>query len=350
MTIKDLAKLSGYSLGTVSRVLNNQPNVSEQARKTILALVEEHGFERNASAQLLKQQRTKSVLIIVKGTSNEMFAAMVEKLQSLFADTDHPVIADFIDEDENEVKRAVQLCRERKPSGVLFLGGNNENFRADFDKVLVPSVVVTNDAHELRFPNLSSVSTDDCAGASCAVEYLLRSGHRNIAVLGGDRAISDTSAKRYAGCVEAFRKNGLTFDDETMYYTGRYSYEFGYNGMRQALEKTKGLTAAFAMADVIAIGAIRALVDASDYVACILMQLLEKRGLRVPEDISVVGYDGLRIGDFYVPKLTTISQSVELLAKCSFELLISCMQGAPAQHLTVPFRLLRRQSVRQITE
>ena len=149
------------------------------------------------------------------------------------------------------------------------------------------------------------------------------------------REISDTSAKRYEGCVEAFRKNGLTFDDETMYYTGRYSYEFGYNGMKQALRERKKLTAVFAMADVIAIGAIRALFD---------------EGLRVPEDISVVGYDGLRIGDFYVPKLTTISQSVELLAKCSFELLISCMQGAPAQHLTVPFRLLRRQSVRQITE
>ena len=104
LTIKDLAKLSGYSLGTVSRVLNNQPNVSEQARKTILALVEEHGFERNASAQLLKQQRTKSVLIVVKGTSNEMFAAMVEKLQSLFADTDHPVIADFIDEDRKSTR------------------------------------------------------------------------------------------------------------------------------------------------------------------------------------------------------------------------------------------------------
>ena len=92
MTIKDLARLSGYSLGTVSRVLNNQPNVSEQARSTILALVEQHGFERNASAQLLKQQRSKSVLIVVKGTSNEMFAAMVETLQSLFADTDHPVM------------------------------------------------------------------------------------------------------------------------------------------------------------------------------------------------------------------------------------------------------------------
>lgn len=335
MTIKDLAKLSGYSLGTVSRVLNDQPNVSEQARKTILALVEQHGFERNASAQLLKQQQSKSVLLIVKGRSNEMFAAMVEKLQSLFADTDRPVIADFIDEDDNEVRRAVQLCRERKPSGVMFLGGNNENFRSDFDKIHVPSVVVTNDAHTLGFENLSSVSTDDCMGAACAVEYLLACGHRNIAVLGGDRVISDTSARRFEGCVEAFSKNGLTFDEETMYYTGRYSYESGYHGMKQALHGTKRITAVFAMADVIAIGAIRALQDG---------------GLRVPEDISVVGYDGLRIGDYYVPKLTTVAQSVELLARRSFDLLFSCMQGAPAQHLTVPFCLQKRESVRQITE
>ena len=335
MTIKDLAKLSGYSLGTVSRVLNNQPNVSEQARRTILALVEQHGFERNTSAQLLKQQRSNTVLIMIKGTSNEMFAAMVEQLQSLFAQTDHPVIANFIDEDDNEVRKALQLCRERKPSGVMFLGGNNQNFRSDFEKIRVPSVVVTNDARDLGFSNLSSVSTDDCKGAACAVEYLLRSGHRNIAVLGGDRAISDTSAKRYEGCVEAFRKNGLTFDDETMYYTGRYSYESGYSGMKQALARGKRPTAVFAMADVIAIGAIRALFD---------------EGLRVPEDISVIGYDGLRIGDFYVPKLTTIVQSVELLAQRSFELLISCMQGEKAQHLTVPFTLLDRQSVRQITQ
>ena len=120
-----------------------------------------------------------------------------------------------------------------------------------------------------------------------------------------------------------------------MYYTGRYSYEFGYNGMKQALRERKKLTAVFAMADVIAIGAIRALFD---------------EGLRVPEDISVAGYDGLRIGGYFVPKLTTIAQSVDLLAERSFDLLLSCMQGAQGQHLTVPFRLLTRQSVRQITE
>lgn len=335
MTIKDLARLSGYSLGTVSRVLNNQPNVSEQARATILALVEQHGFERNTSAQLLKQQRSNTVLIMIKGTSNEMFASMVERLQSLFAETEHPVIANFIDEDDNEVRRALQLCRERKPSGVMFLGGNSQNFRGDFEKIRVPSVVVTNDARALGFENLSSVSTDDCKGAACAVEFLLKNGHRRIAVLGGDRVVSDTSAQRYAGCLEAFRRNGLQFDEERMYYTGRYSYEFGYNGMREALARTQDLTAVFAMADVIAIGAIRALLDA---------------GLRVPEDISVVGYDGLKIGDFYIPKLTTIAQSVELLSKRSFELLMQCMQGGKAKHLTVPFTLLSRQSVRPIGE
>ena len=219
MTIKDLARLSGYSLGTVSRVLNNQPNVSDKARAAILAIAEESGFELNESAQLLKQQRSNAVLIIVKGTANEMFASMVEQLQSLFSRTTHPLIVDFIDEDENEVLRAVKLCRERKPVGVMFLGGTNRYFCGDFEKIHVPAVVVTNDASELPFENLSSVTTNDRQGAACAVDYLIRCGHRQIAVLGGDRSLSDTSARRYEGCVEAFEKNVMHFDEQTFYHT-----------------------------------------------------------------------------------------------------------------------------------
>ena len=336
MTIKDLARLSGYSLGTVSRVLNNQPNVSEKARAAILKIVEEQGFELNVSAQTLKQQRSNFVLIIVKGTANEMFASMVERLQTLFLTSGHPLIVDFIDENENEVRRAVQLCRERKPMGILFLGGTNENFLQDFDKIRIPAVVVTNDASGLPFENLSSVTTDDCKGAACAVEYLIRAGHRNIAVLGGDRRLSDTSLHRYDGCVEAFRRGGLTFDEQTMYVTGRYSYEFGYDGMQQILRRMPEVTAVFAMADVIAIGAMRALADC---------------GLRVPEDISVIGYDGLKIGSFYTPKLSTVTQSIDQLAMSSFKQLMACMNaGAPACHITVPFTLSCKQSVRQLSE
>ncbi len=334
MTIRDLARLSGYSLGTVSRVLNNQPNVSEKARTAILAIAEESGFEINVSAQLLKQQRSNTVLIIVKGTANEMFASMVEQLQSLFSRTAHPLIVDFIDEDDNEVLRAVRLCRERKPAGLMFLGGSNRNFVEDFGKIQVPAVLVTNDASDLPFENLSSVSTDDRSGAASAVDYLIRSGHRAIAVLGGDRSLSDTSALRYRGCVEAFEANGLAFDEQRFYHTGRYSYEFGYSGMQAVLRATPQVTAVFAMADVIAIGAMRALADA---------------GLRVPEDISVVGYDGLKIGSFYTPKLSTVAQSVELLARRSFVVLTDCVEnGGSARHITVPFTLLDRESVRKL--
>ena len=335
MTIKDLARQSGYSLGTVSRVLNNQPNVSEKARDAVLAVVKESGFELNTNAQTLKQQKTNSILVVVKGTSNELFAAMVERLQSLFSETSHPLIVNFLDENDNEVRRAVQLCRERKPAGVLFLGGTNRNFTEDFGHIQIPAVVVTNDASKLPFPNLSSVTTDDCKGAACAVEYLLRSGHENIGVLGGDRTLSDTSFERFEGCLEAFRRNGRAFDESRFYVTGRYSYEFGYSGMKELLKKEPSVTAVFAMADVLAIGAIRALYD---------------EGLRVPDDISVIGYDGLKIGGFFLPKLSTITQSVELLAGRSFELMMACVeQEAPARHITVPFTLSCRESVRKIS-
>lgn len=334
MTIKDLARQSGYSLGTVSRVLNNQPNVSEKARTAILAIAQASGFELNESAQLLKQQRSNAVLIIVKGTANEMFAAMVEQLQSLFSRTSHPLIVDFIDEDDNEVLRACKLCRERKPIGVMFLGGTNRNFLEDFEKIHIPAVVVTNDASALPFDNLSSVTTNDRQGAASAVDYLIRCGHRQIAVLGGDRTLSDTSEQRFAGCVEAFERNQMHFDAQTYYHTGRYSYEYGYRGMQDILRRTPQVTAVFAMADVIAIGAMRALVDA---------------GRRVPQDISVIGYDGLKIGSFYTPKLSTVSQSVELLAKRSFSVLIDCVEhDGKARHLTVPFTLSNRESVRKL--
>ena len=336
MTIKDLVRLSGYSLGTVSRVLNNQPNVSEKARTTILALAEEHGFALNASAQSLKQQKSNAVLVVVKGRNNEMFASMVEYLQTLFAATNHPLIADFIDEDDNEVRHAAHLVRERKPCGLMLLGGSNQYFFRDFSTVSIPSVVVTHNATSLGFPNLSSVSTDDRAGADCAADYLIRCGHRSIAMLGGSLDISDTSARRYEGFLDAFRRHGLPFDAKRFYYAGRFSYENGYAGMQAILSRAPEVTAVFAMADVIAIGAMRALADA---------------GLRVPDDVSIIGYDGLKIGSFYTPKLSTITQQIELLTKRSFELLIDCIEhDAPARHLTVPFTLSVRESVRSISE
>ncbi len=333
MTIKDLARETGYSVGTVSRVLNDHPSVSEKARKTILEAVERYDFILNTSAKNLKQQHSETIVAIVKGNSNELFAEMLEYLQPLFAETQYTLVTDFIDEDADEVLRARQLCQDKKPRGILFLGGNNDNFRDNFDKISVPCVLATNNARDLNFKNLSSVTTDDYTAARRAVEYLMEKGHTQIALIGGT-PISDTSCLRRKGWEAAHKRRGISKEERGPYVGGRYSYKSGYQAMDRLLTNDIKVTAVFAMADVMAIGAIRAICD---------------HGLRVPEDISVIGFDGIEIGEFYCPQITTIEQNVEQLAQKSYEMLMDCIeQGAPAKHEFVPFRLKRRQSVRSL--
>ena len=334
MTIKDLAAKTGYAVATVSRVLNNHPNVSEKARRVIMQAVEESGFELNANAKQLKQQHATTILVVVKGTSNELFGELVESIQSLVAQTQYPLAVDYLDEDENEVRRAVQLCREKKPLGILFLGGNTHNFLADFDKIDVPCVVVTNDMARLGFSNLSSVSVDGRQACRRAVDSLIEQGHRHIAVVGGERVLSDTGRQRYEGCLDAIRAHGVAFDEELDYRGVRFSYQDGYDATRSLLDSGRQFTALFAASDVMAIGAIRALRDA---------------GKRVPEDVSVVGFDGLPLGSFLVPQLTTIVQPVQQMAQRSVEILISCIEeGGGARHETVPFVLCQRESSRAV--
>ena len=331
MTIKDLAAKTGYAVATVSRVLNNHPNVSEKARKVIMEAVEESGFQLNANAKQLKQQHATSILVIVKGTANELFGELVEAIQSLVANTQYPLYVDYLDEEANEVRRALQLCREKKPLGILFLGGNIQNFQGDFGKIDVPCVVVTNDMSRLEFSNLSSVAIDDKEACRCVTDALIAKGHRKIVMVGGERTHSDTGRDRYEGCLESLQAHDIPFDPEEDYRAGRFSYQGGYNGTKDLLSRGREFTALFAAADVMAIGAIRVLHDS---------------GLRVPEDVSVVGFDGLLLGSYLVPQLSTVTQPVQQMAQRSVEILLNCIESeGKAIHETVPFGLLERESL-----
>ena len=334
MTIKDLSALTGYSVGTVSRVLNDQPNVSEKARSVILEAVHTTGFQLNANAKQLKQQHSNSILVLVKGRSNQLFGTLVEALQPRIAETGHPLSVDYLDENDNEVRRAVQLSLEKKPQGILFLGGNRENFMADFDKISVPCVLVTDDASGMPFENLSSVSSDDRLGARLAVEALISRGHRSIAVIGGDRKTSDTARLRYQGCLDAFDAHDITFDNTLDYEDIRFSYQDSYHAACRLLDRKRSFTALFAMSDVMAIGAIRALND---------------RGLRVPEDVSVVGFDGLQIGSFMLPRLSTVCQDAQLLAQRSIDILLEHIDGSlTPRYETIGVSLQLRESIRNV--
>ena len=331
MTIKDLAAKTGYAVATVSRVLNNHPNVSEKARTVIMEAVEECGFQLNENAKQLKQQHATSILVVVKGTANELFSEQVEAIQSQVAQTQYPLFVDYLDEDANEVRRALQLCREKKPLGILFLGGNIQSFRADFEKIDVPCVVLTNDMSGLNFPNLSSITVDDVEACRCAVDSLIALGHRKIAVIGGEVDTSDVGRSRFEGCMKSFQSHDIPFDPELDYRGVHFSYQDGYNAACDLLETGRKFTALFTASDVMAVGAIRA---------------FHEKGLRVPEDVSVMGFDGLAVSSFLVPQLSSVKQPAQEMAHRAVEMLIAQIEGGQqAIHETVSFELLERESV-----
>ena len=334
MTIKDIAKESGYAVGTVSRVLNNHPDVSEKARKTIMAVVEKHHFKLNSNAKHLKQQASSGIAIIVKGSQNMLFASIVERLQRLLSEKKYASFIYYIGEEENEVERAERVCLERHPLGILFLGSDLEFFKERFDRLEIPCVLVTNSAAELGFDNLSSVSTDDEAGAQAAVTHLLKLGHRNIGILGGYMEKSHAAHTRYKGCEKAFAEQGIKLEPGRQYRSAFFSMEEGYHAMEQLFEQMPDLTAVFAMADVLAVGAIRAIRD---------------RGLRVPEDVSVMGFDGIELGNYLSPRLTTVRQARERIADRSLEILLSDIAGErPAVHELLPFDIVEGESAAKI--
>lgn len=331
MTIKDIARLSGYGLGTVSRVLNNHPDVSKKARERILAVVHEQGFEPNANAKYLKTQAQSSVAVLVKGSQNFLFAGILERVQDLFRNNGEEIYVAYLDEEADEVQYAVQLVKLRRPKGIIFLGGDLDCFRREFHPITVPCVLLTNDAHALGFENLSSFSTDDTASAEAVIEYLYRHGHQKIGVLGGNLAVEQISVKRLRGVEACMRRLGLPFAPKANHVPCRFSMADGYAAAKELLGREPDITALFALGDVIALGAMRAICDL---------------GLRIPDDISIVGYDGIDIANFCIPRLTTVRQDAAELAAWGVQTLLQAIHYKTTPvYETIDFELVERESV-----
>lgn len=334
MTIKDIAKESGYAVGTVSRVLNNQKNVSIKAREKILAVVNKYGFEINSNAKNLKQQCTKNIAVLVKGASNIFFAKIVEYIQDIIMKEGYYVITEYIDEDENEVEKALTIIRENKPLGIIFLSGVAENFVNDFSKINIPCVLTTNSAKKLGFSNLSSVSISDSKASSEAINYLISCGHTSIGIIGGNPLYSEISKYRLEGVMHTFNKNNIIFDKDNNFEKARFSYKSAYKAMGRLLNKNSDITAIFTMSDVMAIGAMRACSD---------------RNLKIPEDISIIGFDGLELTEYTVPRLTTINQDEQEMAVNSVKIIIDMIENrSEAIHKNIKFELRLGDSVKNI--
>ena len=332
MTIIHIARLSGCSVSTISRVINDRPDVRPDTKEKVLQMMRESGFVPNTNARQLKIQQSRSLVFVVKGTRNLFFSDFLVQLQRAATLYGYSGIVSYLDENANEIDAAQKILREIKPKGMIFLGGSVANFQQGFANITVPSVLTTLVSDELDFPNLSMVGVDDRAAARTAVSHLIAQGHRKIAVLGGPTT-SYPSRMRRLGAQDAMEDAVLTFDDRR-YGLSNYDFESAYHAMNSLLARRAEFTALFAMSEVIAFGAIRAMVSA---------------GFRVPEDESDIGFDGISMSRYCVPVMTTIVQPGEQIALQSIELLVRQIEhGAPAQKITLQPELQVGESVRAV--
>lgn len=336
-TIQDIARISGYSIGTVSRVINHRADVSEETRKKIEAVIREQNYQPNTSARMLRRSVSSEVSIIVRGTGNTFLQSVLEKVQICIQNHGENANVQFIGETEDEVAVAAQLIQHLKPKGLVFLGGSIPSFREEFSRIDVPSVLISANAEGLGCEGLSSFSTDDVDAGATVMKALLAQGHRRIGILGGyreganDGQPEDGPALRIWGAVRELQESGVSFDFGRDYEGCPFSAEEGYQATRRLLQRTPDLTGIFAISDTIAIGAMRAFYDL---------------GLRVPEDISVVGFDGIAYARYCVPRLATIRQDTEALALRGVEdLLMRVSYERPAVHERIPYQYVAGESV-----
>ena len=239
-------------------------------------------------------------------------------------------VTEYIDERADEFRTALRMTRQNHVKGLIFVGSLIDERVEAIRGMDVPMVFTTVNVESAALPRASSVAVDDRSMGRLVAEELLSCGHRRIAVFGSNPVAGDSLAMRFQGFCDAFADRGLSYD-RTLYRETRFSFEAGYDVARAFFSERPDATALFAMSDTVAVGAIRALRDL---------------GKSVPEDISVVGFDGVDIGRYTLPRLTTVEQPVEEIARRSVNLLLDMMEKeATPRHILVEASFRRRESV-----
>lgn len=329
-TIRDVAQLAGVSVTTVSRVLNHRPDVNAATREKVERVMVECNFVGNANARSLKQLDGDVAALILRGRSNPFLSGLAETMLQFAREADVSFLMESIDEKDDEFQTALRLMHEKRARGFIFIGSRLDARLEVLRGQDVPMVFATVNAVNAGLPRAASVSIDDRRMGREAMEMLIRAGHTKIAIFGGSRNQGDGLADRYIGAREACEQAGVPFD-ETRYVETRFSLEDAYNAARNFFATRSDTTAVFAMSDMVAMGVIRALKDINR---------------RVPEDVSVVGFDGVEMGKYFIPSLSTIVQPQEEIARQSVDVLLDMMEkDGSARHLTVTAAPLLRESI-----
>ena len=327
-TIRDIADLAGVSIATVSRVLNDRPDVAPDTRETVLQVVREHGFSRNRGARALSRGRTGFVGLTLPLIADAYFGPILSGAAEALYEADmRIVLGPTLHEHDREVSLLERLVRESTDGAILMLPSESEDELRALQSQGYPFVVV--DPMEPPPEGIPCVSAMHAAGAKRAVEHLLAFGHRRIGVIAGPEGWYATE-ERMLGFRAALAGAGLLPDASLIRYSN-WRIETGEPTATDLLSLPDPPTAIFAFNDNVAIGALNA---------------AHKLGLHVPEDVSIVGFDDTFQSTIVLPKLTTVRQPLQELGRTGVSLLMRLLDGQriDALHMELATTLVVRDS------
>lgn len=333
ITIEDIAKEAGVSIATVSRVMNNTKAVSDELRDRVNAVIEKNQFKPNSLARGLATNKTQSIGIIIPDISNPVFATLVKGANEICHKKGYTLmVSESLGERDREEELLLGL-EEKYIDGVLLAGIYVDSQLVEIAESMEYPVVLIGQEDVDNCNKLSVVIHDNEEATYEATKLLIQAGHREIAYIGGPEHDYSSGVKRFQGYKRALEEEDIKANDYMVYY-GDFTLSSGYKGMEKILEDNKDvLTAVIIGNDMMAIGAIR---------------LIRGKGLQVPEDISIIGMDGIEIGAYITPMLTTIEFPYYEEGVKAANVLMDYIDGRQKKPRSyyLKHRLIQRESIR----
>ncbi|MDY0304415.1 MAG: LacI family DNA-binding transcriptional regulator [Sphaerochaeta sp.] len=331
VSIKDIAKLADVSVSTVSRVLNEQEHVSIEKRTRVLQAIKQTGYVPNRAARDMVSKRTTTIGVVMPETFNmfqrQLFSMVAHHLEQFSYYTSFY----FSSTDLQGERACLNRLKADRLDGIILL---HEIMIPEFQTYLeanaIPTVLATFSRKDWQATSIT-ISEEDAA--LTAVNHLISLGHRKIGFIGGEKY--GFASVRLEGYKRALKDAGIDFDEQLVVQAQTYTMEEGAVATRTLIDRATPFTALFAITDELALGAIRALAD---------------RGLSVPDDVSVVGFDDIELASYSVPRLTTIRQPIPEMGQMAVALLYSLLTGSSRTPLSIslPTTFIERESTARL--
>jgi LacI family transcriptional regulator len=308
ITLRIVAQKAGVSVNTASRAINNKPDINIETKKLVLKIAKELGYIRNAAAVALRTKKTGTVGVVIEDNRNPFYAEVLNGMEVAAREKNYHIIFANTQRDYKKEEEAINLLLAKRVDGLLIAPvQDRDDDIKNLIEANIPFVIVGRDFENIE---LDAVYNDEVKGGFLATEYLIKKGHKRIALIDGFLYKSPAKG-RLEGYKKALKKYGISMDD-TLVSVGDIDVKNGYERTKQLFEKELDFTAIFAYNDMMAFGA---------------MQAIREKGLRIPEDIGLVGYDDIPFCSLMNPALTTIRLKKQELGIESVKLLLSHING-----------------------